>query len=145
MKPTVDYTLYLVTDRPTAYGYDLLDVVAAAVAGGATVVQLREKRSTTRACVALARKMKDMLDPLGVPLIIDDRVDVALAMGAAGVHLGRDDMDYADARRLLGQKAIIGLTANSMEDILAAEALDADYLGVGPIFFTTTKDNPAPP
>lgn len=145
MKPDIDYTLYLVTDQPPALGCDLLDVVAAAVAGGASVVQLREKRASTAEFVERARALKGLLDPLGVPLLINDRVDVALAVSASGAHLGRDDLDYPTARRLLGPDAIIGLTVNSMDELLAYQELDPDYLGVGPVFPTSTKENHAPP
>jgi thiamine-phosphate pyrophosphorylase len=145
MKPDIDYTLYLVTGQPPALGCDLLDVVAAAVAGGVSVVQLREKHATTAEFIALGRALKTLLDPLGVPLLINDRVDVALAVSASGAHLGRQDMDYPTARRLLGPDAIIGLTVNSIEDLIACEGYDADYLGVGPIYPTSTKENQAPP
>lgn len=140
----LDLSLYLVTDRPLCQGRDLEEVVAAAVRGGATMVQLREKTAGTRDFVALARQLHKLLNPLGVPLLINDRLDVALAAEVDGVHIGQNDMDYADARRILGHNAIIGLTIDSDEQLVDANALDVDYLGVGPVFPTTTKADHAP-
>lgn len=140
-----DLSLYLVTNRPLCRGRDLEAVVTAAVKGGATMVQLREKTASTREFVELARRLHGLLRPLGVPLLVNDRVDVALAAGVEGAHIGQSDMEYADARRLLGQDAIIGLTIDSEEELLAAEALDVDYLGVGPVFPTQTKIDHATP
>lgn len=139
-----DPRLYLVTDRPLCAGRDLLDVVAQAVAGGVTMVQLREKHATTREFLELARRLKTLLDPMDVPLLINDRLDIALAVDAAGLHVGQNDMPSAEARRLLGPDKIIGLTIDSEDDLRAAEDLDVDYLGVGPVFPTTTKENPSP-
>jgi thiamine-phosphate pyrophosphorylase len=145
MRPRVDWSLYLVTDRALALGRPIEWVVAEAVAGGVTVVQLREKDCSTREFVALARRLVAMLSPLGVPLIINDRADVALAVGADGLHIGQSDMDYADARRIMGPDAIIGLSAQTTQEAVAAERLDVDCLGVGPIFATTTKEVDNPP
>jgi thiamine-phosphate pyrophosphorylase len=131
--------LYLVTDRAIIGDRALTDVVAAAVDGGAQAVQLREKGASTRAFVELAEVLRALLAPRGVPLIINDRVDVALASGAGGVHLGQDDMAYPDARRLLGPDAVIGLSVETMDDVMRAEQFDVDYLGVSPIFATPTK------
>lgn len=148
MKPALDYRAYLVTDRGLCLGRDLLDVVAAAVQGGVTLVQLREKHADGREFVELGRALKDLLDPHGIPLLVNDRVDVAQAIGAAGVHVGQSDIPYADVRRILGPDAIIGLSVDTMEQALAAPDLDQvaggagigpDYLGVGPIFPTSTK------
>ncbi|HSW49095.1 MAG TPA: thiamine phosphate synthase [Bryobacteraceae bacterium] len=138
MKPVPDWRLYLVTDRALAHPRPLEEIVRAAVRGGVTAVQLREKRCGIREFVVLARALKAGL-PAGVPLIINDRVDVALAAGADGVHLGQSDLDYDDARRLLGPDRFIGLSVETMEQALAAECLDVDYLGVSPIFSTPTK------
>ena len=137
-------TLHLVTDRPLAAPRTIEDVVAAAVRGGVTVVQLREKECCTREFVALARKLKEMLTPLAVPLIVNDRADVALAAGADGVHAGQSDMDCRDLRRLLGPGAIIGLSVETPAQAEQAAALPVDYLGVGPIFSTSTKPDAAP-
>ncbi len=133
-----DWTLYLVTDRRLAGSRPLPDLVAAAVRGGVTAVQLREKECATREFVELARALKALLAPLDVPLLINDRVDVALAANADGVHLGQSDMDCHDARRLLGPSAVIGLSVERPEQAAAAPS-EADYLGVSPIFSTATK------
>lgn len=145
MPTRLDLRLYLVTDPAGCLGRDLAWVVAEALAGGVTVVQLREKQATTREFLERARRIKPVCDAAGVPLIINDRVDVALAVGATGVHLGQEDMPYADARRLLGPRAIIGLTVHDMAELEEARATDADYFGLGPAFPTRTKpDAPAP-
>ncbi|MGA2185588.1 MAG: thiamine phosphate synthase [Bryobacteraceae bacterium] len=144
MKRVPDWSLYLVTDRLLASPRAIEAVVAAAVRGGVTAVQLREKECSTREFVALARKLKEMLTPLAVPLIVNDRADVALAAGADGVHAGQSDMDCRDLRRLLGPGAIIGLSVETLEQAEQAAALPVDYLGVGPIFSTSTKPDAAP-
>jgi thiamine-phosphate pyrophosphorylase len=131
--------LYLVTDPVVIGDRPLTDVVLSAVDGGAQIVQLREKAASTRVFVERARALRELLEPRGVPLIINDRVDVALAAGAQGVHIGRNDMAYADARRLLGPDAIIGLSVETPGDVDDAERLDVDYLGVSPVFATSTK------
>ncbi len=138
MKP-LNLDLHLVTDRSLSLGRDLLDIVLAAVQGGVSVVQLREKECTTRKFVELGRAVSSLLQSTSVPLLINDRVDVALAVGADGVHVGQSDMPYGDARRLLGPDAIIGLSVESEDHALAAEALDVDYLGLSPVFTTPTK------
>ncbi len=140
-----DLSLYLVTDRAACLGRDLLEVVAAAVRGGATLVQIREKDCGTRQFVELARAVKKLLAPTGVPLIVNDRVDVALACGADGVHVGQKDMAPADARRLVGPDMILGLSVSSLEEALQAWGKPVDYLGVGPIFPTPTKADAASP
>lgn len=139
-----DLSLYLVTDRPLCGGRALLDVVAAAVAGGATLVQLREKDAATREFVELARALKAVLDRFGVPLLVNDRLDVALACGAAGVHVGQKDMDVRDVRALLGPDAIVGLSVETPALARAARSLAVDYLGAGPVYPTTTKKDAAP-
>ena len=141
MKRPVDWSLYLVTDRRLAGARPLEDVVAAAVRGGVSAVQLREKECPAREFVELARGLKTLLAPLGIPLIINDRVDVALASGADGVHIGQSDMEYDDVRRLVGPDAIVGLSVDSAEQ---PAPLDLDYLGVGPIFPTGTKADAGP-
>lgn len=144
MRPRLDYSLYLVTDRPACRGRDLVEVVAAAVRGGVSLVQLREKDCETREFLALARRVKALLDPLGVPLIINDRLDVALACGAAGVHVGQKDMHPADVRRLAGPDLVLGLSVNTLDEAREAEGLDLDYLGAGPVFPTATKADAGP-
>lgn len=138
MKP-FNLNLHLVTDRSLSLGRDLLDIVQAAVQGGVSVVQLREKECATREFVELGRSVSSLLQQSSVPLLINDRVDVALAVGANGVHIGQSDMSYNDARHLLGSDAIIGLSVESEAHALAAENLDVDYLGLSPVFTTPTK------
>ena len=134
--------LYLVTDRELSLGRSLEEVVSEAVAGGVTVVQLREKEASTGEFISLARRLMELLKPLGIPLIINDRVDVALAVDADGVHIGQSDMSYEDARRLLGPDKIIGLSVENFEDI---ETLDVDYIGISPVYGTPTKTDTAEP
>jgi thiamine-phosphate pyrophosphorylase len=137
--------LCLVTDRGLAAGRSVIDVALAAVRGGATMVQLREKNATTRAFVEEARALKAALVPLGVPLAINDRLDVALAVDADGLHVGQDDMPVEAARRLLGPGAFIGLSITAVEQALRPDAAAADYLGVGPIYAQQTKVDAAAP
>jgi len=134
-----DWRLYLVTDHRLAGQRPIEQVVLEAARGGVTAVQLREKEATTREFVALARRLKAQLAPLDIPLIINDRLDVALAAGADGVHLGQSDLEYDDARRLAGPDFLIGLSVETFEQALAAERMEVDYLGVSPIFPTPTK------
>ena len=131
--------LYLVTDRVMCGNRLLEDVAHQALVGGATCIQLREKDVSTRFFVEEARKMKNLTARFRVPLIINDRIDVALASEADGVHIGQDDMPYAEARKLMGPEAIIGLSVETWDDVVEAEALDVNYLGVSPIFETPTK------
>jgi len=131
--------LYLVTDRELCGTRGIESVVAQAVSGGVRYVQLREKGTSTRAFIDLAKRVKEILLPLDVPLIINDRVDVALAAGADGIHVGQDDMPYETARKILGPSALIGLSVETWEDVVSAQNLDVDYLGVSPVFETPTK------
>jgi thiamine-phosphate pyrophosphorylase len=131
--------LYLVTDREICGTKSLETVVEHAVAGGVRYVQLREKDTATRSFIELAVRLKKILTPAGVPLLINDRVDVVLASGADGVHVGQEDMPYQTARKILGQSAIIGLSVETWEDVVFAQSLDVDYLGVSPVFATPTK------
>jgi thiamine-phosphate pyrophosphorylase len=144
-KRRIDYSLYLVTDRSLSRGRSTLEVVRAAVRGGVTCVQLREKRCSTREFIDEALKLKAFLDSRGVPLIINDRVDVALAVAADGVHLGQSDMPLPAARAVVGGSMVIGISAESLRDAVEAEIGGADYLGVSPIFATPTKTDTAPP
>ena len=129
--------LCLVTDRGACAGRPLEEVVRLALQGGIASVQLREKDLGTRDFVAQAKALKALLG--ATPLIINDRVDVALACGAAGVHVGQSDMDPSDARRILGPGAIIGLSVETWEDVERAQQQPVDYLGVSPVFGTPTK------
>ncbi len=137
--------LYLVTDRALCGEKPLEEVVLQAVRGGASCVQLREKEVPTRFFVEEALRIKALLAPFRVPLIINDRLDVALAVGAEGVHVGQQDMPYETARRLMGPRAIIGLSVETWADVERAETLDCDYLGVSPIFATPTKTDTKEP
>ncbi len=137
--------LCLVTDRDLSRGRSLIDVVGAAVQGGATMVQLREKTAPTRAFLEEARALKALLAPLGVPLIINDRADIALAVGADGVHVGQTDMDVETLRGLLGPHAIIGLSITNHQQINSPDAALPDYLGLGPLYLQQTKLNAASP
>ena len=141
----IDYSLYLVTDRGLSRGRPTPEIVRAAVRGGVTCVQLREKTCSTREFIAEALAVRDFLKWRGVPLIINDRVDVALAVGADGVHLGQGDLPLAEARAILGESKLIGISAESLRDAVAAENAGADYLGVSPIFATPTKTDTAAP
>jgi thiamine-phosphate pyrophosphorylase len=141
----IDYSLYLVTDRGLARGRSTPEIVSAAVHGGATIVQLREKDCSTRDFIEQALTIKEFLKGRGVPLIINDRVDVAQAVKADGVHLGQTDMPLKVAKKILGDSMIIGISAESLEDAVEAEKGGADYLGVSPIYATPTKTDTAPP
>jgi len=141
----IDYSLYLVTDRALSRGRATVDIVREAVAGGVTCVQLREKSCTTQEFIEEAQKLHALLAPLSIPLIINDNVEVALAVGAEGVHLGQKDMAIAEARRQLPASCIIGISAESLKDAIQAEKDGADYIGVSPVFATPTKTDTAPP
>jgi len=131
--------LYLVTDRSMLRAGSLDDVVRAAVRAGAAVVQLREKDASTRFFIDEAVRIRECTAPFGVPLLINDRVDVALAAGADGVHLGQNDMRPETARRILGEYAVIGLSVETMDQVEEAQHLPIDYIGVSGIFPTPTK------
>ncbi len=141
----LDLSLYLVADPSRCGGRPLADVVAAAVAGGVSLVQLRDKTGPTRRLVDTARALKRIVAPHRVPLLINDRVDVALAAGADGVHLGQEDMAVEDARGVLGRDAIIGLTVRSEAEARAVPRHLVDYVSIGAVFPTASKDNPDPP
>ena len=135
--------LYLVTDSALAGDRNIEDIVREAVEGGVTMVQLREKGLDTRQFIERAKKLKEILH--GVPLIINDRVDVALASDADGVHLGQSDMPCTTARQILGPDKIIGLSVENREQIIEANTLDVDYIGISPVFATPTKTDTAAP
>ena len=144
MRRAPDLSLYLVTDRGCAGARGVLEVVRAALRGGVSMVQLRDPLAKTAELVAEARALLRLLEPHGVPLIINDRVDVALAAGAHGVHIGQSDMRAADARALLGPQRLLGFSISSLAQLRAAELPLLDYLGVGPIFDTPTKPDADP-
>ncbi|KAI9823535.1 MAG: hypothetical protein M1819_001336 [Sarea resinae] len=139
----VDYSLYLVTDSTSAIlgDRDLVDVVKAAIEGGVTIVQYRDKESATIDLVKTAKRLHSVTKHYGVPLLINDRVDVALAAGVEGVHVGQEDLDLASARKLMGENAIIGVTVSSIDEAQQATKGGADYLGIGTMFATPTKEN----
>ncbi len=139
MKNTFDLSLYLVTNRGELALEDFLRVIHQSIEGGVKVVQLREKKMSSCEMIAIGRDLCAFLKPLGIPLIINDRVDVALAVNADGVHLGQSDLKVADARAILGKKTIIGLSVETIEQVIEAEDEDIDYLAASPIFLTTTK------
>ncbi|HWP26685.1 MAG TPA: thiamine phosphate synthase [Xanthobacteraceae bacterium] len=139
----VDLRLYAIVDPETSGGHDLAELARRVVAGGATLVQLRDKKSDTRTMVARARAIKAALG--AVPLLINDRVDVALAAGCAGVHVGQEDMAVEDARRLLGRDAIIGLSIKTPAQAASAPLDLIDYAGIGGVYGTTSKANTAKP
>ncbi len=145
MRRQFDLSLYLVTDPILSGGRDLSWIVSEAVAGGVTMVQIREKDAPTSEFVERARQIKAALAPYNIAVVSNDRVDVALAADLDGVHIGQSDMRYADARRLLGEERIIGLSVESMEQVVAANDLDVDYIGISPLYATPTKDDTAEP
>lgn len=140
-----NYSLYLVSDRSLLDGRDLLEEIMKAVKGGVSVVQLREKDASSREFYNLAAALKNKLEGSGVPLIINDRLDIALAMNADGLHIGQDDLPFPVARRLLGADKLIGLSVSSRAEAEEGVRQGADYLGVGPVFATPTKPDAALP
>ncbi|MBS0246957.1 MAG: thiamine phosphate synthase [Proteobacteria bacterium] len=141
---TVDLRLYALVD-PAVSGGRSLPALTALIADNVTLVQLRDKHGSTRVMVEEARDIAAVLKPRGTPLLINDRVDVALAAKADGVHIGWDDIDAADARRILGPDAIIGLSIKSMEQAAAAPLDLLNYVAIGGVYPTTSKDNTAAP
>jgi thiamine-phosphate pyrophosphorylase len=137
--------LYLVTDQPSLKGRRLIDVVQSAVQGGVSCVQLREKHANSRDFYAQAVALMDLLTPLAIPLIINDRLDIALACGAQGVHLGQSDMPVQAARKLLPPQVFIGWSVETEAHVELSATLPLDYLGVSPVFATTTKTDTATP
>jgi thiamine-phosphate pyrophosphorylase len=135
----LDLRLNAIVDPERAGGFAVADLAARCVRGGATLVQLRNKRSETRELIEDARAIKQALAPFAVPFVVNDRVDVAMAAGADGVHLGQDDMAVEDARRLLGANAIIGLSIKSVEEAEAARLDLVDYVGSGGVYATSSK------
>ncbi len=134
-----EYGLYLVTDQFDLTEEQFLNVIEQSIIGGVSIVQIREKHSTTRDFLSLALKVKKITDSYDVPLIVNDRIDVAMAVGAAGVHLGQDDMPCKIARKILGSDVTIGISAHTYKEALKAQNDGADYLGVGAIEATSTK------
>ena len=144
MKPTFDLNLYLVTDSGLNAAASLPDAVEQAIKGGVTLVQLREKTADSRDFYEKALQVKAVTDRYGVPLIINDRLDIAQAVNAAGVHLGAEDIPVDAARKILGDDKIIGATAKTLAQALAAEKNGADYLGCGAMYLSTAKPGALP-
>ena len=142
---TVDLRLYALLDPERAGGAILGSLAQAVADGGATLVQLRDKHGSTRQLVAQARDLKAVLAPRSIPLLVNDRVDVAFAAAANGVHVGQDDMAPEDARRLLGPAAIIGLSIKTVAQARSAPVEVVDYVCIGGVFATASKHNPEPP
>src|ERR1700676_1430803 len=142
---SADLRLYALVDPERAGGRDLAELALMLARGGPTLVQLRDKLGSTQAMVETARAIRMRLAPLGVPFLVNDRADVAFAAGADGVHLGQDDMAVADARRLLGPHAVIGLSIKTLEQAAYAAIEHLDYVCIGGVFATASKDNPDPP
>jgi len=139
MKPDIDYTLYLVTDRELMAAGSIEECVEQAVSGGCTLVQLREKTASSRKFFETALRVREITARMGVPLIINDRADIAVAADADGVHIGQDDLTCAAARRIVGRDKIVGVSVSNLTEALAAAGMGADYLGVGAMFATGTK------
>jgi thiamine-phosphate pyrophosphorylase len=140
-----DWRLYVITESHRARGRSHQQIAEAAIRGGATAVQLRMKDEPARLILDAARAIAPLCRAVGVPLIVNDRVDVALIAGADGVHVGQDDLPAREVRALMGPRALIGVSAATVEEAVAAERAGADYLGVGAIYGTATKDDAGAP
>lgn len=139
MKKKHDFSLYLITDRKLIGNKNILEFLSNAIKGGVTAVQLREKECSTREYIQLAREVKKLLQNYNIPLIINDRIDVAQVVNADGVHIGQNDIDYLDARRILGDDITIGISVETISQFQDAIKNDVDYISISPIFLTPTK------
>jgi len=137
----VDYKLYLVTDRDVLKNKDIYTAVEESIKGGVTLVQLREKNISSLDFYNIAVKLKQITDKYNIPLIINDRLDIALAVDAAGLHIGQEDIPAKIARKLLGENKILGVSARNLKEAKKAEKDGANYIGVGAIFPTSTKSD----
>ena len=140
-KEDIDYSVYLVTDRRNKTDEEFLNIIEEAIKGGTTVVQLREKTASTKEFYDLALRVKEITSRYGVPLLINDRIDIALAIDSEGVHIGQDDMPADIAREIIGDDKILGVSASTVEEAKKAENDSADYIGSGAVFPTATKDD----
>ena len=140
-KEDIDYSVYLVTDRRNKTDEEFLNIIEEAIKGGTAVVQLREKTASTKEFYELALKVKEITSRYDVPLLINDRVDIALAVDSEGVHIGQDDMPADIAREIIGEDKILGVSASTVEEAKKAEKNSADYIGSGAVFPTATKDD----
>jgi thiamine-phosphate pyrophosphorylase len=141
----LDLTLYCITDQPSSRGRSDDEVARALITGGASVLQYRAKKATAREQLATAIKLRALTHARKVPLIVNDRVDLAVACGADGVHLGQDDLPISAARLMVGEDLVVGVSTHSLEQALRAEHDGADYIGFGPIYPTQTKENNVAP
>ncbi|MGB0405039.1 MAG: thiamine phosphate synthase [Fusobacterium sp.] len=140
-KKDIDYSMYLVTDRDILSGRDLNKAVEESILGGTTIVQLREKHISDEEFLKIARELKKITDKYNIPFIINDNIEIAKLVDATGVHIGQSDNDLKYARKILGQDKIIGVSVGNIEEARLAEEGGADYVGIGTIFFTTTKND----
>ena len=140
-KEDIDYSVYLVTDRRNKTDEEFLNIIEEAIKGGTTVVQLREKTASTKEFYDLALRVKEITSRYSVPLLINDRIDIALAVDSEGVHIGQDDMPADIAREIIGEDKILGVSASTIEEAKKAEIDSADYIGSGAVFPTATKDD----
>ena len=140
-KEDIDYSVYLVTDRRNKTDEEFLNIIEEAIKGGTTIVQLREKNASTKEFYELALMVKEITSRYDVPLLINDRIDVALAVDSEGVHIGQDDMPADIAREIIGDDKILGVSASTVEEAKKAEMDGADYIGSGAVFPTATKDD----
>ena len=140
-KEDIDYSVYLVTDRRNKTDEEFLNIIEEAIKGGTTIVQLREKTASTKDFYELALKVKEITRKYDVPLLINDRIDIALAVDCEGVHIGQDDMPADIAREIIGDDKILWVSASTVEEAKKAEMDSADYIGSGAVFPTATKDD----
>lgn len=141
IKKDIDYSLYLVTDHKNKTDEEILNIIEEAIKGGTSIVQIREKTASTKDFYNLALKVKEITSKYNVPLIINDRIDIALAVDSEGVHIGQDDMPADIARKIIGENKVLGVSAATIEEAKKAEADGADYIGSGAVFPTATKDD----
>lgn len=144
MKPKIDYSIYLVTDRDLMSTVTLEEAVEKAIIGGCTLIQLREKDCSSLDFYNTAVKVKEITDKYNIPLLINDRLDIALAVDAAGVHVGQSDIPATVIRRIIGEDKIVGVSTGSLEQAIKAQKDGADYLGVGAMYATGTKKDANP-
>lgn len=140
-KSNIDYSVYLVTDHRGKTDAEILNIIEQAIKGGTSVVQIREKTAFTKDFYNLALKAKEITEKYNVPLIVNDRIDIALAVKSDGVHIGQDDMPAKVAREIIGEEMILGVSASTVEEAMKAESDGADYIGSGAVFPTATKDD----
>ena len=140
-KEDIDYSVYLVTDRRNKTDEEFLNIIEEAIKGGTTIVQLREKTASTKEFYDLALKVKEITSRYDVPLLINDRIDIALAVDSEGVHIGQDDMPAGIAREIIGEDKILGVSASTVDEAKKAQIDGADYIGSGAVFPTSSKDD----